>query len=204
MTANKSVEIFKLKFGFQTSCVVRCTALSPQHRFVCRSNFLDKAMYCLFLLIFIYLFSLIGVLVERTFVCSKMESRYSTVREVGGSLWEGGVTREERPVYSSGHQSSSWKMCSATDFLYEYEKNPLLIKCLWALQQDLGLVPKKFGNLGLSLSLPKFPIWKACFVQRELSSWLTVSVSQWKIRLCTEAMLCFKESPNVAGLRSFL
>lgn len=79
-------------------------------------------------------------------------------------------------------------------------KNPLF-KCLWALQQDLGLVPKKFGSL-VSLSLPKVAIWKACFVQHELSSWLSVFHSENQALYWGDAL--FERIPKCCWFRVIL
>lgn len=174
------MEIFKLKSGFQTSCIVQCTALFSQHRFVCTSNFLDKAMHCLvFINIYLLVFSNWGPCQNNICVLWNRKQTLYTVRSWGITVrsWcdQGGEAS-----FFIGRLILILEEVFHFSFLVWIWKNPLFIKCLWALQQDFCLVPKKSGNLGLSLSLPQFPIWKAWFVQHELSSWLTVSVSEWE------------------------
>lgn len=202
---NKSMEVFKFKFGFQTGCVLWHTALPLQHRFVCASifyhdyyffvcvnsfYFLDKIMNCPFLLIYLYLFSLTRVPVERRFLCSNIESKYFTLRHL---CWVC-LSRLPTWVKPPEHLCKNFVWSARRDlfihqdiledvlqfsFLVWIGKNHIFIK-IRTFQQDTGQVSKKSGNLDFSFSLPKFPTLKSCFVQHEFGSWLSASVSQWK------------------------
>lgn len=144
-------------------------------------QFPGNAMYFIFPLVFIYLFYLTEVLVKRTFVSPKWKSdTLHCEKLVGPSLWEAAVNRGETPGYSSGH--SSW---------------------YWNMDRSLGISARlriSFSEVWKSASslLVYVPHRTVPFSQHKMNR-----VLQWKIMLCTEALLYFKEFTDVVGLRSF-